>query len=138
MTAGGVVDAVMANFVPISGDMKAGASTALHRGGRLEGEFAANWPSGTLYRSRSVRKAISRPDRKQAAPIKPVRDPSSDGVSVGDEDRLFISGPAVVEILHDNRPFFRRFDFSPQRVGMLFPQAQMAEDALLLPVRGSG
>ena len=44
----GVVDAVKANFVPISGDIKAGTTTVQHRGGRHDGEFAANWTSGAL------------------------------------------------------------------------------------------
>jgi hypothetical protein len=48
---------------------------------------------------------------------------------VVDDDRLFISGPAVVEILHDNRPVRGRFVFSLMGVGGLLPQAQMAEDA---------
>ena len=47
---------------------------------------------------------------------------------VVDDDWLFISGPAVVEILHDNRPICRRFDFSFMRVGGLLPQPEMAED----------
>jgi hypothetical protein len=47
-----------------------------------------------------------------------------------DEDRLFISGPAVVETLHDNRPVFRRFESPFRRGAILFPQAQMTEDAL--------
>lgn len=47
-----------------------------------------------------------------------------------DDDGLFISEPAVVEILHDNRPIFRRPGFLVMRVGVLLPQAQMAEDAL--------
>ena len=46
-----------------------------------------------------------------------------------DEDGLFISGPAVVQILRDNRPIRRRFDFSLPRVGVLLPQPEMAEDA---------
>jgi len=58
-----------------------------------------------------------------------VRGPSSDGVLVVDEDGPFISGPAVVKILDDNRPVFRRFDFSLMRVRGLLPQARMAEDA---------
>jgi hypothetical protein len=125
----GVVDAVKANFVPISGDMKAGTATVRHRGGRLDGGFAAKWTSGALCRSRSARKAISQPDRRQAAPMKPARGPSSDGVLVVDVDRPFISGPAVVAILDENRPVFGRFDFSLPRLGSLFPQAQMAADA---------
>jgi hypothetical protein len=44
----GVVDAVKANFVPISGDMKAGTTTVQHHGGRHDGEFAANWTSRAL------------------------------------------------------------------------------------------
>ena len=48
---------------------------------------------------------------------------------VVDEDRFFISGPAVVQILRDNRPVRRRFDFSLPRVGGLLPQPEMAEDA---------
>jgi hypothetical protein len=61
--------------------------------------------------------------------MKPVRGPSSDGLLVVDVDTLFISGPAVVAILDENRPVFGRFDFSLPRLGILFPQAQMAEDA---------
>jgi hypothetical protein len=61
--------------------------------------------------------------------MKPARSPSSDGVLVVNQHRLFISGPAVVEILHDNRPVRRRFAFSLMRVRGLLPQAQMAEDA---------
>lgn len=34
--------------------------------------------------------------------MKPVRGPSSEGVLVGDEDRLFLSESVVIEILHDN------------------------------------
>lgn len=83
--------------MPISVDMKTGTATVLHRGGRLDGEFVANWTSGALWRSRSARKAMSPPNRRQAAPMKPVRGPSSDGVLVGGEDGLFISGPAFVE-----------------------------------------
>jgi hypothetical protein len=48
-----------------------------------------------------------------------------------DEDGLFISGPAVVAILNDNRPIDRRFDFALMRVGGLLPQPEMAEDAFL-------
>jgi hypothetical protein len=44
---------------------------------------------------------------------------------VVDQDRLFISGPAVVEILHDNRPIRGRFDFSLMGVGVLLPQPEM-------------
>jgi len=122
------VASVQANSVPISGDMKAGTATVHHRGGCLEGEFAENWPSDALCRARSARKAISPPDRRQAAPIKPLRGPSSDGVLVDDVDRLFISGLAVVEILHANRAVRRRIDFSLMRVRGQTPQAQMAED----------
>ena len=39
---------------------------------------------------------------------------------VVDQDRLFISGPAVVEILHDNRPVFSSFDFSLMGSGGCF------------------
>ena len=120
---------VKANFVPISGDMKAGTATVLHRGGRLDGGFVANWTSGGLCGSRSARKAMPPPDRRQAAPMKPVRGPSSDGLLVVDVDRLFISRPAVVAILDDNRPVFRPFDFSLMSVRVPLPQAQMAEDA---------
>jgi hypothetical protein len=48
---------------------------------------------------------------------------------VVDDDGLFISGPAVVETLHDNRPVPRRFDFSFPGLGGLLPQPEMAEDA---------
>jgi hypothetical protein len=48
---------------------------------------------------------------------------------VVDDDGLFISGPAIVIIIEDNRPIRRRFDFSLIRSRMLLPQAQMAEDA---------
>ncbi len=48
---------------------------------------------------------------------------------VVDEDGLFISGPAIVIIIEDNRPICRRFDFSLMRVGVLLPQPEMAEDA---------
>jgi len=109
--------------------MKAGTATVQHRDGRLDGEFAANRPPGAPCRSRSARKAMPPPDRRQAAPMKPVRGPSSHRVLVGDEDGLFVSGPAVVEIRHDNRPVRRRFAFSLMRALGLLPQAQMAEDA---------
>ena len=46
-----------------------------------------------------------------------------------DDDGLFISGPAVVEILHDNRPIDRRYDFALMRVGVLLPQPEVAQDA---------
>jgi hypothetical protein len=46
---------------------------------------------------------------------------------VVDENGLFISGPAVVEILHDNRPVGRRFDFSLPRAMVLLPQPEVAE-----------
>jgi hypothetical protein len=52
-----------------------------------------------------------------------VGDLFSDGVLVGGEDRLFISGPAVVIIIEDNQPICRRFDFSLMRVGMLLLQS---------------
>jgi hypothetical protein len=45
-----------------------------------------------------------------------------------DEDGLFVSGPAIVKIIEDNRPIYRRFDFSLVRVGLLLPQPEMAED----------
>jgi hypothetical protein len=61
--------------------------------------------------------------------MKPVRGPSIDGVLVVDVDRLFISGPAVVESLHDNRPVRGRFDFALMRVRGLLPQARVAEHA---------
>jgi len=109
--------------------MKAGNATVRRRGGRLEGEFGANWLSGTLCRCRSAGKAISPPGRRQAAPMKPARGPSSDGVLAVNQHGFFISGPAVVEILHDNRPVRRRFAFSLRRVRGLLTQAQMAEDA---------
>jgi hypothetical protein len=51
-------------------------------------------------------------------------------ISVVDEDRLFISGTSVVEILNDNRPINRSSGFFPMRVRVLFPQPEMAEDAL--------
>jgi hypothetical protein len=44
----GVVDAVKANFVPISEDTKAGTTAVPHRGGRLEVDLAVNWTSGAL------------------------------------------------------------------------------------------
>jgi hypothetical protein len=47
---------------------------------------------------------------------------------VVDEDGLSISGPAVVETLHDNRPIDRCFGFFLMRVGVLSPQSQMTED----------
>jgi len=47
-----------------------------------------------------------------------------------DEGGLFISGPAIVKIIEDNRPIDRCFGFSLMRVRLLFPQSQMAEDAL--------
>jgi hypothetical protein len=50
---------------------------------------------------------------------------------VGDDDRLFISGAAIVIIIEDNRPICRRFDFSLMRVRVQLPQPQMAEDAFL-------
>jgi hypothetical protein len=50
-----------------------------------------------------------------------------------DEDGLFISGPAVVEILNDNRPIDRRFGFFLIRVRMLSPQSQMTEDPFYEP-----
>lgn len=115
---------VQANSVPISGDMKAGTATVHHRGGCLEGEFAENWPYGALCRARSARKAISPPDRRPAAPIKPLRGPSSDGVLAGDVDRLFISGLAVVEILHANRARPQAFCIFPHegpRAGFTAP-----------------
>jgi hypothetical protein len=43
------------------------------------------------------------------------------------EDRLFISGPAVVEILHDNRPICRRFCIVLKRTRVLLPQPEVAE-----------
>jgi hypothetical protein len=47
--------------------------------------------------------------------------------SVVNEDGLFISGPAVVEILHDNRPIDRCFGFLLMRVMVLLPQPEVAE-----------
>ena len=47
-----------------------------------------------------------------------------------DKDGLFISGPAVVKILHDNRPLFRRFESPLRRVGGLLLHLEMAWDAL--------
>lgn len=44
----GDVDAIKANFVPISGDMKAGATTVQHRGGRHDRQFPANWTPRAL------------------------------------------------------------------------------------------
>jgi len=49
---------------------------------------------------------------------------------VGDDDGLLIPGPAIVEVIKDNRPICRRVDFSLMMVRMLLPQAQVAEDAL--------
>jgi len=46
------------------------------------------------------------------------------------EGGLFISGPAVVKIIEDNRPIARCFGFTLMRIWVLFPQSQMAEDAL--------
>jgi hypothetical protein len=46
---------------------------------------------------------------------------------VVDDDRLFISGPSVVEILHDNRPIDRCFGFFLIRVMLLLIQPQMAK-----------
>lgn len=43
----GAVYSVKASFVPVSGGRRAEAATELHRGGRLDGEFAANWTFGT-------------------------------------------------------------------------------------------
>ena len=48
---------------------------------------------------------------------------------MGDDDGLLIPGPAIVEIIRDNRPICRRFDFSLMMVRMLLPKAQVAEDA---------
>ena len=45
----GVVASVKANFVSISGEMKAGTTMVLHHGSRLDGEFVSNWTSGALY-----------------------------------------------------------------------------------------
>ena len=44
----GVVDEVKANLVPIPGELKAGTTTVLHRGGRHDRQLAANWTSGPL------------------------------------------------------------------------------------------
>jgi hypothetical protein len=41
--------------------------------------------------------------------------------------RFFIAGPAIVEIIEDDWPMFRRFGLMRTRV--LFPQPEMAEDA---------
>ena len=49
--------------------------------------------------------------------------------SMGDDDGLFIPGPAVVKIIENSRPICRRFDFCLMRVRVLLPQPQMAEDA---------
>jgi hypothetical protein len=59
----------------------------------------------------------------------PMGDLSSLRTLLVDEDGLFISGPAIVEILHDNRPICRRFDFSLMEGGVLLPQPEMAENA---------
>jgi hypothetical protein len=50
---------------------------------------------------------------------------------VGDDDWLFIPGPAIVKIIENSRPICRRFDFCLMRVRVLLPQPQMAEDAFL-------
>ena len=45
-------------------------------------------------------------------------------------DGFFISGPAIVEIIDDNRPMFRCFCFPLRGSRLLFPQPEMAEDML--------
>jgi hypothetical protein len=62
--------------------------------------------------------------------MKPVMGSFSDGVLVVDDDGLFISGPAVVIIIEDNRPICRHFRFSLMRILVLLPQPQMVENAL--------
>ncbi len=49
---------------------------------------------------------------------------------VVNNNSFFISGPAVVEIFDDNRPMFRWFFFPPGWSRLLFPEPEMAEDAL--------
>jgi hypothetical protein len=44
----GVVASVKANFVSISGEMKAGTTMVLHRGGRHDSEFGAKWSSDAM------------------------------------------------------------------------------------------
>ena len=45
-----------------------------------------------------------------------------------DVDGLFISGPAVVEVLHDDWPIDRCFGFFLMRVMVLLPKPEVAED----------
>jgi hypothetical protein len=57
--------------------------------------------------------------------------------SVDHDGGLFISGPAIVKMLEDNRPIRRRLRFCIMRTRVLLPQAQVAEDALTdLPMAG--
>jgi len=67
--------------------------------------------------------------RGQTGPVAACEECLQCPSSVVDNDRLFIPGPAVVEILHDNRPIRRCFCFPPGRRRGLFPQPEMAEDA---------
>jgi hypothetical protein len=70
--------------VPILGDMKAEKRQETPQCSTVafvsDGELVANWTSGALCGSRSARKAMSPPDRRQAAPMKLMRGSSSDGV----------------------------------------------------------